>query len=427
MNPLSSLHFVSLSEAISQIKSHQHIFIHGGAATPLALINELVKQHERLENVELMHLHTMGDGAYANPDYKNAFRVTNLFVGSNMRAKLNLNNVDYLPCFLSEIPSLFRKGVKKVDVALLHISPPDQHGFCSLGTSVDTVRAAIENAKIVIAQVNPKMPRIHGDGIIHISKVHYLVEVNDDIPETIPQKLNDAEIAIGQNIAAIIEDGSTLQMGIGRIPDATLKALGNHKHLGIHTETWTDGALDLLMRGVVDNSRKKIHPGKTVSAFVTGSRRLYDFIHDNPSTILLDVEYVNSPTVIARNPKVCAINSAVEIDLTGQICADSIGHHIISGVGGQVDFIRGASLSAGGKPIIALTSRTNKGQPRIVATLKNGAGVVTTRSHAHWIATEYGVVDLFGKTLSQRAKALISIAHPEDREMLEYNWQKEYL
>jgi acyl-CoA hydrolase len=419
---LTSLHIVSASEAISHINSKQSVFIHGGAATPRNLIAELIQQASRLEQVELLHLHTMGEALYSKPEFKNSFRVTNLFVGANMRSAIDFDRVDYLPCFLSEIPNLFRKRIRKVDVALIHVSPPDQHGFCSLGTSVDVARAATEVAQLVIAQVNPQMPRLHGDGIIHISQINYMVEVNEPIPEVPPQELSELELSIGRHVAEVIEDGACLQMGIGKIPDATLKALTNHKNLGIHTEMWSDGALDLILKGVVNNSRKKIHPGKTVSAFVTGSQRLYDFVNDNPSVVLLDVSYTNSPFNISRNPNVVSINSAVEIDLTGQVCADSIGHHIISGVGGQVDFMRGATLSENGKPVLALTSQTGKGISRIVPTLKSGAGVVTTRAHVHYVATEYGIVDLYGKTLNERAKALIAIAHPIEREFLERQW-----
>lgn len=419
---LKSLHLVPVSKAIEIIQSHQSIFIHGGAATPSFLINELLIQASRLKNVEILHLHTMGDARYCRPEYKDSFKITNLFVGANVRPYLDLNRVDYLPCFLSEIPQLFRKRIRKLDVALIHVSPPDQHGYCSLGTSVDVARAATEVAKVVIAQVNPQMPRIHGDGIIHINQIDYMVEVDEPIPEVKPQELSAIELSIGQHVAEIIENGSCLQMGIGKIPDATLKALAHHKNLGIHTEMWSDGALDLILKGVVTNSHKKIHPGKTVSAFVTGSKRLYDFVNDNPSVALLDVSYTNSPYTISRNPNVVSINSAVEIDLTGQVCADSIGHHIISGVGGQIDFMRGASLSENGKPILAMTSQTQKGISRIVSNLKSGAGVVTTRAHVHYVATEFGLVDLYGKSLKERAQALISIAHPSERESLEKQW-----
>lgn len=413
---------VSLAQAVQQIQSHQRVFVHGGAATPRALLSELVRQADRLRNVELMHLHVECDPVYAAPQYVQSFRVVNLFVGASMRAHLNYENVDYLPCFLSEIPKLLRSGKRPVDVALIHVSPPDVHGFCTLGVSVDVVRAAVDSAKVVIAQVNPRMPRVHGDAFIHMSKIHYAVEVDEPLPAVAKRALTPIEIKIGQNVASIIEDGATLQMGIGAVPDAVLAALKGHQHLGIHTEMWSEGALNLIESGAVDNSKKAVHPGKTVSAFIMGSQRVYDFIHDNPSVVQFEADYVNAPNTIARNPRVAAINSAVEVDLSGQVCADSIGSRIISGVGGQMDFMRGAALSRGGKPVIALSSRTAKGHSRIVSQLKPGAGVVTTRAHMHHIATEYGVVDLYGLTLRERSRALIGIAHPEDRDRLEQDF-----
>lgn len=414
----------SVSEIIAFVKSDDRVFIHGGAATPLKLVQGLIEQADRLRNVELMHLHTMGLGEYADARFAKSFKITNFFVGSNMRGKVGHVGNDYLPCFLSEIPALFKSGRRPLDVALIHISPPDQHGYCSLGTSVDVVRSAINTAKIVLAQVNKQMPRVHGDGFIHMNQIHHYIEVDEAMPETKLPSLSADEKKIGSFIADLVEDGSTLQAGIGSIPDAALAALKNHKHLGIHTEMWSDGTLELIKCGAVDNSLKVVHPGKTVSAFIIGTKAVYDFIHDNPSVIQLDVDYVNTPHNIARNPKAVAINSAVEIDLTGQVCADSIGSRIISGVGGQMDFIRGASLSPGGKPIIALTSRTRKGISRIVSTLNQGAGVVTTRAHVHFVVTEYGVADLYGKTLQERAKLLINIAHPDDRELLSKSWHQ---
>jgi len=413
----------SVDDAISHVKSGSRVFVHGASATPLRLLEALVGQRDRLRDVELIHLHTVGPARYADRELGASFRVVNLFVGPNMRPKMDGTRVDYLPCFLSEIPQLFRSGRRPLDVALLHVSPPDAHGFCTLGTSVDVARAAAEIAPILIAQVNPRMPRVHGDGFIHIDHIHHWVDVDEPIPESPPARLGPDERAIGGFAAGLIDDGATLQMGIGAVPDAVLASLSGHKHLGIHTEMWTDGALALIKSGVVDNSRKHVHPGKTVSGFVMGTRALYDYIDDNPSVAQLDIAYVNNADVIARNDKVVAINSAVEIDLTGQICADSIGHRIISGVGGQMDFMRGASLSKGGKPIIALTSRTAKGAARIVPMLKGGAGVVTTRAHVHFVITEHGVADLYGKTLSERAQALVAIAHPDDREPLAKAWR----
>lgn len=391
-------------------------------ATPHALLAALVAQADRLRDVELMHLHVSGDAPHAAAQHAESFRIANLFVGENMRGALDYERVDYLPCFLSEIPQLFRSRRRPIDVALIHVSPPNAHGFCTLGVSVDIVRAALDVAEVVVAQVNPQMPRVHGDGFVHLRDIDHLVYVDEPLPELGSRELTDTERAIGAHVASLVEDGATLQMGIGAIPDASLLALQGHRHLGIHSEMWADGVLPLIECGAVDNSRKSVHAGKTVSGFVMGSRKLYDFIDDNPSVVQLDIGYVNNVTVIARNPRVTAINSAVEVDLTGQVCADSIGERIISGVGGQMDFIRGASLSPGGKPIIALPSRTNRGKSRIVPQLASGAGVVTTRAHVHFVVTEYGVADLYGRTLGERARALIGIAHPDDREALSAAW-----
>ncbi len=307
-----------------------------------------------------------------------------------------------------------------LDVALIMVSEPDKHGYCTLGVSVDVARSAVNAAKYVIAQVNPRVPRTHGDGMIHVSKINALVRQEVELHEAhFGESVGEAEILIGQQVAALIEDRSTLQMGIGSIPDAVLRSLDQHKDLGVHTEMFSDGLVALMQKGVVTNKYKKIHPGKTVTAFALGSRKLYDFVDDNPAVAFLDVDYVNETSVIRRNKRVVAINSAIEIDITGQVCADSIGTYHFSGVGGQMDFMRGAALSEGGKPIIALTSRTAKGVPRIVPLLKPGAGVVTTRAHVHYVVTEYGAAYLFGKNLRERAKALIEIAHPDDREALD--------
>ncbi len=407
-------------DALDCIQSGQRVFVHGSAATPLRLIDGLVSHAHRLDNVELIHLHTEGKMKYL--EYPQAFRVANLFVGPNLRSFLNYESVDYLPCFLSEIPQLFRSGKRAIDIALIQVSPPDKHGYCTLGTAVDIVRAAIDSAKIVIAQINTQMPRVHGDGFIHINRFHKFIEVNEPLPESKYGEPTEIEKNIGENVAAQIENGSTIQVGIGGIPNAVLASLKGHRHLGVHSEMWSDGMLELIKLGVVDNSQKTVYRGRSVSTFLMGSKRLYDFVNDNPSVVQLDAGYVNDPNVIARNPKVTAINSAIEIDITGQVCADSIGSQIFSGVGGQMDFIRGASLSKGGKPIIALTSRTRHDLPRIVSRLKPGAGVVTTRAHIHLVVTEFGVADLYGKTLGERAKMLISIANPLDREKLEREW-----
>lgn len=412
--------------AIQYIQSGQRVFVHGGASTPTVLLEALVEDAKRLKDVELIHLHTEGTASYASPEYKDHFRVVSLFAGQNIRGYLNSDRVDYLPCFLSEIPALFLSGRRPIDVALLHLSPPDRHGFCTLGASVDVARAASQAAKVLVAQINKQMPRVHGDGFIHIDELDAYIEVDVPLPphshSSTPEENAPEEKAIGNHVASLIENGSCLQVGIGSIPNAVLAALVHHRHLGVHSEMWSDGVLKLLHSGCIDNSRKTVHPGKTVSSFVLGSRAVYDHIDDNPSVIQLGADYVNNPSIIARNSKVAAINSAVEIDLTGQVCADSVGHRILSGVGGQMDFMRGAALSPGGKPIIAITSRTKSGKSKIVAELAPGAGVITTRSHIHYVVTEYGVADLAGCTLGERAKKLIEIAHPEDREKLQRKW-----
>ncbi|EQC48082.1 acetyl-CoA hydrolase/transferase family protein [Bacteriovorax sp. Seq25_V] len=411
-----------LADVFKNMKPNSSAFIQGAMATPTELLSQLKKVGTNLENIELMHLHTHGEEFYNGVDVKKNFRITNFFVGGNVRKILDYERVDYLPCFLSEIPNLFRKKIKKVDYAFIHVSPPNEHGFCTLGTSVDVTKAAVESADFVIAQINKQMPTVHGDGFIHVNNIDYAIEVDIPVHEPAKAVLTDIERQIGNNIASLIENGSTLQMGIGAIPDAVLGALHNHKDLGIHTEMFSDEAVKLIKSGAVNNSKKKFHQGKTVSSFIVGSKEVLDFVNDNPSVSLLEADYVNNPRNIARNPKVVAINSALEIDLTGQVCADSLGHNIYSGVGGQMDFIRGASLSDGGKPIIALPSQTNKGISKISACLKPGAGVVTTRSHIHYLATEYGVVDLYGKTLHERVKLILSIAHPDHRENLEKQW-----
>lgn len=417
---------LSALEMMNSVQSGQRVFVHGGAATPNVLIKALLEHSQRLTDVEIIHLHTEGEAKYAEPQFAKSFRIVNLFVGSNMRDRLNTGRVDYLPCFLSEIPQLFMSGERPINVAFLHLSPPDQHGYCTLGTSVDVAKTAFHCADIVLAQINQQMPRTHGDGFIHIRDVDHYIEVNVPLPEPKGKSFTQLEKNIGKHVAGLIENGSCLQIGIGSVPDAVLASLRDHQYLGLHTEMWSDGVLNLLQRGVIDNSQKKVHVDKSVSSFIMGSRAVYDFIHDNPSVIQLGADYVNNPNVISRNDKVVAINSAVEVDLTGQICADSVGSRIISGVGGQMDFMRGASLSRGGKPIIALTSRTRAGTSRLVSQLKQGAGVVTTRAHAHYIVTEYGVANLYGKTLGERAKALMAIAHPEDRENLERQWSQSY-
>ncbi len=412
-------HFCTADEAVSVIGSGQTVFIHSVAAAPQQLIKAMTARSPTLRGVEIVHLHTEGDALYAAPDMAPHFHVNALFVGPNMRKAVEEGRADYIPVFLSEAPLLFRRGIIPLDVAMIQVSPPDEHGYCSLGVSVDVARAAVECAKIVIAQINPQMPRTHGDGFIHISKIHSAVEVDEALPTIDIPPMTEIETAIGNHCASLVDDGATLQMGIGAIPNAVLAALKHHKGLGIHTEMFAEGVIDLVESGVVTGEHKRVHPGKIVTGFVMGTKRLYDFVDDNPLTVFLDSEYVNDTHVIRRNPKVTAINSAIEVDLTGQVCADSIGTRQFSGVGGQMDFIRGASLSEGGKPIIALPSTTSKGESRIVPYLKQGAGVVTTRAHVHYVVTEYGIANLYGKNMRQRAKALIDIAHPDHRAVLE--------
>lgn len=411
--------YVTAELALQVIQSNQRVFVHGSACTPLYLMRKLAAQSDRLQNVELVFITVLGDIEVQKPQYQDSFHINCMFVSAPIRDAVNEGRADYIPVFLSDIPDLFNKQILPLDVALVQVSPPDAHGYCSLGTSVDIARSAVNNARCIVAQVNPKMPRTHGDGLVHVSRFTHLVYHEEELPEVnYAKNVTDAERAIGKNIANLIEDGSTLQMGIGTIPDAVLKELTNHKNLGIHTEMLSDGVIDLFESGVINNSKKLIHPNKAVTGFAIGSRRLYDYVDDNPAIQFLDIDYVNNPHVIRRNPHVVAINSAIEVDLTGQVCSDSIGQTQYSGIGGQMDFMRGAALSEGGKPIIALTSRTQKGIPRIVPHLKEFAGVVTTRGHIHYVVTEYGVAYLYGKNLRQRARALIEISHPDDRELL---------
>jgi len=410
---------VSAAEAVSVIQSGHRVYIHGMAAAPFRLTHAMTDRSEELRNVEIVQLHTEGPAPYAAPEFRESFRVNALFVGGNLRQAVAEGRADYIPVFLSAAPALFRQHILPLDVALIHVSPPDRHGFCSLGVSIEATRAAVETARFVIAQVNPSMPRSHGDGLIHIDRIHAFVEFDEPIPEHVNPPAGEIELAIGRHCADLIEDGATLQMGIGSIPDAVLKALTGHRRLGVHSEMFSDGLIDLVERGVVTGENKKVHPGKIVGTFVLGTKRLYDFVDDNPLVALLDAAYVNDTAVIRKNPKVTAINSAIEVDLTGQVCADSIGTRLYSGVGGQMDFIRGAMYSPGGKPIIALPSTTKRGESRIVSLLKPGAGVVTTRAHVHYVVTEYGAADLYGKNLRQRNQALIAIAHPDHRERLE--------
>lgn len=412
--------FTNPELALSHIRSGQRVFVHGSAATPSRLLEILVQRADRLSDVELVFISVFGEFPPARPEYKNSFKLNSLFVSGPVRSAVNEGRGDYVPVFLSEIPDLFKNGVLPLDVAMVQVSPPDRHGFCSLGVSVDIARTAVNMAPIVIAQVNPRMPRTHGDGMIHVSEFTDMVFHEAALASPAPHPPAEGhELEIAKHIASLIDDRSTLQMGIGAIPDAVLGLLEGHKDLGVHTEMFSDGIIPLLEKGVITNRFKVKHPGKTVTGFCFGSENLYRYIDDNPAFAFLDIDYVNETYVIRQNPSVVAINSAIEVDLTGQVCSDSIGPYQYSGVGGQMDFMRGAALSKGGKPIIALPSRTSKGKARIVPFLQPGASVVTTRSHVHYVVTEHGIAYLFGKNLFQRAKALCKIAHPDDRESLD--------
>ncbi len=410
---------VTAEEAVKIVKNNDRIYIQAAAAAPQILIDALTQRHQELQNVEISHLHTEGNAPYANPKYKDSFHVNSFFLGKNVRHTIQLGNGSYTPVFLSELPILFKRNIVPIDVAFIQVSPPDRHGYCSLGVSIEATLAAIENAKHVIAQINPNMPRTHGDGIIHISELDIFVEHTSPIHEHLLPKPNEIEQKIGDYIAELIDDGATLQMGIGSIPNAVLSKLTNHKNLGLHTEMFSDGVIKLILNDVINGNNKGINPGRAMATFLMGTKRLYDYVNDNPFIEMRSSDFVNDVAIIRQNPKMVAINSAIEIDVTGQVCADSIGTKLYSGVGGQMDFIRGASLSKGGKAIIALPSQTKKGISRIVPFLNKGAGVVTTRAHIHYVVTEYGVANLYGKSIKQRIKALINIAHPNHRENIE--------
>jgi acyl-CoA hydrolase len=413
---------VSAQEAVKVIRSNNRVYIQAAAAAPQVLINAMAERHEELNNVEVCQLHTEGDAPYANPDLRASFHVNSFFIGKNVRHTLKAGNGSYTPVFLSELPLLFKRNIIPLDVALIHVSVPDKHGYCSLGVSVEATLAAIDNAKFVIAQVNKQMPRTHGDGIIHHSEIDLFVECDEPLPIHDMSEPTETEQMIGDHVAGLIDDKSTLQMGIGSIPNAVLTRLTNHKDLGLHTEMFSDGVIDLILKDVINGNYKEINPGRSLATFLMGSKRLYDYVDDNPFIEMRASDYVNDVSVIKQNPKMVAINSAIEVDVTGQVCADSIGTKMYSGVGGQMDYIRGASLSEGGKAIIALPSITKSGISRIVPCLNPGAGVVTTRAHVHYIVTEYGVANLYGKTIKERVKALVNIAHPNHRASID----KEY-
>lgn len=412
---------VSFEEAVKVVKSGDRIHIHSVACAPQGLIQALCARGRagELKNIKLQHLHTEGSAPYAEQEFEGVFFLESFFVGHNVRKATQEGWADYIPVHLSETQKLIRMGITPVDVAMIQVCPPDKHGYVSMGTSVDATLAAVQTAKTVIAVINPNVPRAWGDAIIKLSDIDILCEDDTPLIEAKPAQPSEQDIKIGKNCAGLIEDGACLQMGIGAIPNAVLSQLGNHKNLGIHTEMFADGVLPLYYKGVINNLNKKYDKGKIVSTFLMGSKEVYDFIDDNPAVAMMDVGYTNDPCIIAQQPKLTAINSALSIDLTGQVNADSLGCKFYSGCGGQLDFIRGAAASEGGKPIIAMPAVTAKGVSKISPTLLNGAGVVTTRFDVHYVVTEFGVADLYGKTLQERAKALIAVAAPQHQEELD--------
>ena len=418
-NKLYESRIVTPQEAVRAIKSNQRIFLTGNCSVPQKTLAALVKHAPELQNVEICQALTVGPADYVAPEMEGHLRVNTLFISSNIRNAVNEGRADFTPVTLSEFPLLFKKGILPIDVALIHVSPPDEHGFCSLGIEVGLTKSAADSARIIIAEVNQKMPRTLGDSFIHVSRLSYVVPVDYELAELPMSDTESSEIIenIAGHIAELIPEGATIQLGIGAIPDAVLKFLFEKKDLGIHTELFSDGIINLVEAGVLTNARKTLHPGKIIAGLILGTRSLYDWVDDNPLIELHPSEYVNDPFVIAQNERMVAINSAIEVDLTGQVCADSIGTQLFSGAGGQLDFIYGASRSKGGVPIIALPSQA-KNFSRIVTTLKPGAGVVTTRNHVRYVVTEYGVADLYGKTIRQRARQLINIAHPQFRDQL---------
>jgi 4-hydroxybutyrate CoA-transferase len=406
---------VSARDVVAHIKSRHKVFVHGAAATPTTLLDAMVERSD-LEAVELFHIHLGGPCRFAEPQHQRSFVSYSFFAGANMRKPIEEGRAHFVPVFLSDIPALFKSGRVPLDVSLVSLSPPDEHGLCTLGTSIDAAKTATELSPIILAEINEQLPRTHGATVVPFERVTAFVHTNRPLHGVEPAELGAIDTQIGEHIAGLVEDGSTLQMGIGAIPDAMLSRLGNKHDLGVHTEMFSDRLIPLIEGGVVTNRLKKVHPGRTVTSFVSGSRALFDFVNNNQLVEFHPCDRTNDTATIRKNPRVVAVNSALEIDLTGQVCADSMGHTIFSGIGGQMDFIRGASLSEGGKAILALPSTAKRGQlSRIVSTLKPGAGVVTTRGHVHYVATEYGVVDLHGLDLRRRAEALISIAHPAFR------------
>ncbi|MBK9373043.1 MAG: acetyl-CoA hydrolase/transferase family protein [Holophagales bacterium] len=414
---------VSAEEAVQAVKSGDRVYLTGNCSVPQVLMKALIERAPLLTDVEVCHILTLGKTPYADPEFAGHIRVNTLFIGEGVRAAVNEGRADFTPIRLSEVPGLFTEGILPLDVAFIHVTPPDEHGFCSFGVEVSTNRSAAQSAKLVIAELNPQMPRTLGDAFIHISRIHKIVPVDYPIFTATMGTPSDLSMQIGRHVAGLIEDGSTMQMGIGAIPDGVLYYLKDKKDLGIHTEMFSDGVIELYEKGVVTGEKKTIDKGKMVAGFLIGSKKLYDFVDNNPVVEMRPTEYVNDPYIIRQNDKMVAINSAIEVDLTGQVCADSIGPRLYSGVGGQLDFIRGAARSRGGKPIIGLPSsgdgKDGTRFTRIVSMLKPGAGVVTPRYDVHYVVTEYGVANLYGRTIRQRAKALIDVAHPDFRAELE--------
>jgi acetyl-CoA hydrolase len=405
--------------ALKSIQSGNRVYMAGGAGVPKELITGLIRRAPDIRDVELTHILTFAEAPYVEPQFQESLRVNALFIGANVRQAVQAGLADFTPVFLSEIPGLFRNGSLPLDVALISVSTPDDHGFCSFGVEVGTTKPAAESARIIIAEVNRQMPRTLGDSFIHVGRLHHIIEVDYPLPEAPQGGRSERHLEVGQHIAEMIPDGATLQMGIGSIPDAVLQNLGNHKDLGVHTELFSDGVIDMVEAGVITCARKTFHPGKIISGFLFGSQQIYEFAHNNPLIEMHPTDYVNDPFNIAKNEKMVAINSALQVDLTGQVCADSIGPRMFSGVGGQVDFIRGAARSKGGLPIVAFLSTAKQDSiSRIVPMLSQGAGVVTTRNDVHYVVTEYGVASLYGRTVRQRAKELINIAHPRFRDEL---------
>jgi acyl-CoA hydrolase len=405
----------SADDVLKHVRSGTNIFVHGACATPTALLHALAARDD-LDDVRLYHLHTAGDAPFADAEHAGRLHSVSLFTGAPLRKAIAEGRADFIPIFLSDIPSLFESGQVALDAAIVQLSPPDAHGMCSLGTSVDTAKAATDHARIVLAEINEQMPRTHGNTVVPFERVTAFIHTDRPLHEHVAEAEGEVEGRIGEVVAALVEDGATLQMGIGSIPDAVLRRLHDKNDLGVHTEMFSDGLIPLVEGGVVTNRLKKIHPQRIVTSFVAGTRKLFDFVHDNPLVEFHTCDSTNDTALIRKNDRVVAINSALQVDLTGQVCADSIGHRIFSGIGGQMDFMRGAALSRGGKPILAFPSTAAGGKlSRIVVSLEPGAGVVTTRGHVHWVATEYGAVNLHGKTLRERGEALIAIAHPDFR------------